>query len=98
MNDFHLSRQKVVELIPGKKVVWLVTESNLSFVSKHDEWTDTKIQFDIAAEGGKTKITLTHFGLVPTFECYEACSGGWESLIQKSLFRFITAGKGVKVF
>lgn len=80
------------------KVVWLVTESNLNFVDKKDEWTNTKVQFDISPEGSKTKLTFTHHGLVPNFACYEACSGAWESLIQKSLFSFITTGKGVDVF
>jgi uncharacterized protein YndB with AHSA1/START domain len=94
----HFSKQKVIELIPGKKVVWLVTESNLSFVAKHDEWTNTTIQFDISSEGKKTKITFTHSGLVPAFECYGGCSGAWEALIEKSLLSFITTGKGVKVF
>lgn len=27
--DLHLSKQRIVEMIPGKKVVWLVTESQL---------------------------------------------------------------------
>jgi len=98
MNDVHFSKQKIVELVPGKKVVWLVTESNLSFVARHDEWTNTTIQFDISSENGKTNLTFTHYGLVPAFECYGGCSGAWESLIQKSLFSYITTGKGVNVF
>lgn len=94
----HFSKQKIVELIPDQKVAWLVTESNLSFVGKKDEWTNTKLEFDISKEGNKTKITFTHFGLVPAFECYGGCSGAWAALIERSLFSFITTGKGVKVF
>ena len=30
--DFHRTKQKIAELIPGKKVVWRVLDSNLSFV------------------------------------------------------------------
>ena len=76
MQDIHFSKQKIVELIPDKKVVWLVTESNLSFVDKTDEWTGTKIDLNIQPEGKKTKLTFTHHGLVPAFECYGGCSGG----------------------
>ncbi len=98
MGDVHFSKQKIVELIPNLKVVWLVTESNLSFAKKKDEWTNTKIQFDISSVGGKTKLAFTHHGLVPAFECYGDCSGAWGLLIEKSLFSFITTGKGVDVF
>jgi len=94
----HFSKQKVIEQVPDKKVVWLITASNLSFVDKKEEWTNTKIQFDITKEGSKTKVTFTHQGLIPNFQCYNACSGAWEALIGRSLFSFITTGKGVEVF
>lgn len=32
--DVHRTTQKITELIPGKKVVWHVTDSNLSFVER----------------------------------------------------------------
>jgi hypothetical protein len=98
METFHFSKQKIVELIPNNKVVWQVTESDLSFVSKTDEWTGTTIEFDIEPQGNKTKLTFTHHGLVPSFECYGGCSGGWVKVIGKSLFSFINTGKGVDVF
>lgn len=98
MEEFHFSKQKVVELIPNKKVVWLVTESRLNFTKDKSEWTDTKICFDIAEVNNKTQVLFTHIGLVPKFECYGDCSNGWTQLIQKSLFSLITTGKGTKVF
>lgn len=98
MPGVHFSKQKIVESIPGKKILWQVTESNLSFVNKTDEWTGTTIEFDIQPEGEKTKIIFTHHGLVPTIECYGGCSGGWAKLMEKSLNSFISTGKGVDVF
>lgn len=98
MQPYHLSRQKIVELIPGKKVVWLVTESKINFVADKEEWLNTKIVFDICKEGEKTKLTFTHHGLVPKIECYGDCSGAWGKLVNQSLFNLITTGKGVDVF
>jgi hypothetical protein len=98
MKDIHFSKQKIVELIPNEQIVWLVTESQLSFLTDKSEWTGTKIIFDIVAEGNKTKLTFTHQGLVPAIACYNNCSGAWSDLIEKSLFSLITTGKGVDVF
>lgn len=98
MMGFHISKQKVVELIPNKKVVWLITESNLSSFTHNTEWTGTKVVFEISEQDNKTLLRFTHLGLVPKFQCYGDCSGVWTDLIQKSLFSLITTGKGVKVF
>jgi hypothetical protein len=35
--DLHFSKQKVTELVPEKKVVWLVTESSLNFIKEKNE-------------------------------------------------------------
>jgi len=98
MEPYHFSKQKVVEIIPNKKVVWLVTESELTFVKKKNEWTGTKIIFEISEKDNKTQLRLTHTGLVPEIECYGGCSGAWTDLIQKSLYSLITTGKGKKIF
>jgi hypothetical protein len=33
-------------------------------------------------------------GLVPAFECFEACSRGWSFFVGESLRQLITTGKG----
>lgn len=90
----HRSVQRLVEVVPGKKVVWLVTESNMTFINDPEEWVDTKIVFDITPDGDKTKLTFTHQGLVPEAECYKFCMPAWDQYIRGSLYKLITGGKG----
>jgi len=90
----HRSAQKITELVPGKKVVWHVTEARLNFVKDKTEWNGTDIVFEIARKGGKTELRFTHVGLVPAFQCYGNCSGAWGFYINDSLRSLITTGKG----
>jgi hypothetical protein len=91
--DVHRTTQKITELVPGKKVVWHVTESDLSFVKEKDEWTGTDIIFDISSKDGKTEVRFTHVGLAPQMECYGNCSNAWGVLIKGNLRNLITTGK-----
>ena len=92
--DSHYSKNKIIELIPNQKVVWLVTDSNLNFISDKSEWTNTRISFEITPVDGKTQVRFTHIGLVPEGECYDACSNAWSEYIHQSLFPLISTGKG----
>lgn len=92
--DIHVSTQKIVEIIPDKKVVWLVTGSNLNFIKDKGEWTNTKISFELAGEGNTTQLVFTHTGLTPEVECYKNCTMGWDHFIKGSLFRLLTEGRG----
>ncbi len=92
--DVHRCKMKLIEVDPGKKVIWLVLENYFSFTNDKSEWTGTKIIFDITDQDGKTTLCFTHQGLVPEYECYTACVNGWSQYIQKSLLSLITTGKG----
>jgi len=94
VKDVHRSTQKLTEVIPGKKIVWHVTDSQLSFIKDKNEWTGTNVIFDISKKGDKTQLVFTHEGLVPGVECYDACSPAWTQYVQHSLVNLITTGKG----
>jgi hypothetical protein len=90
----HYSKQRLIEVVPDQKVVWLVTEAKMTFIKQEDEWAGTKVVFEISRQGDKTKLTFTHVGLVPEVECYGACMPAWTQYVQHSLFKLITTGTG----
>lgn len=92
--DVHFSKQKLIEVIPNQKVVWLVTESELNFIEDKDEWTNTTIIFEIASDGNKTQVNFTHKGLNPDVECFHDCVKGWDYYLKGSLFKLLTEGNG----
>jgi len=92
--DVHYSKQKLIEVVPNKKVIWLVVDSKLSFVSNQREWENTRIIFEVTSVEGKTKVQFTHEGLVREVECYDACSDAWSGYILGSLRHLISTEKG----
>ena len=92
--DVHLCKIKLIESVAGKRLVYLVVENQFNFTTDKTEWVNTKLIFDISAEGNKTKLQFTHEGLVPDYECYNVCHDAWTSYIQGSLQSLITSGKG----
>src|SRR5437763_1727826 len=73
--DVHRSTQRITEFVPGKKVVWHVSDAQINFVKDKAEWNGTDIVFDIIRKDDKTELRFTHVGLVPAIECYGKCSG-----------------------
>jgi uncharacterized protein YndB with AHSA1/START domain len=92
-HNMHMSKQQIMEFVPGKKVVWHVTNAELTFVKDKTEWLGTDIVFEIARKGGKTELRFTHVGLVPAFECFGGCSGAWGALVEGNLRNLITTGR-----
>jgi len=90
----HVSTQQLIEVVPNKKVVWLVTDSNLNFIQDKQEWNNTTISFEILQKDDKTQVRFTHHGLIPGIECFDACSNAWGDYIQGSLKSLINSGKG----
>lgn len=80
-DGMHFTRQKLVEIIFNKKIVWQVTESNLSYLDNPKEWKNTKLVFDILECEGKTQVIFNHIGLEPQIECYDGCSTAWSQYL-----------------
>jgi hypothetical protein len=92
--DVHRCTMKVTEMVPNKKVVWLVVDNYFNFTEDKTEWKNTKVVFEISAHGNKTEIRFTHEGLVSAYECYDVCSNAWGSYVNGSLRSLIATGKG----
>lgn len=78
-------RFRVSELVPGRRAVWQVLDSRLTWVDDEDEWNGTQVIFELEPERGGTRVRFTHRGLKPALECYRDCSRGWDGVIADSL-------------
>jgi hypothetical protein len=87
--DFTIS-----ELVPGKKVVWTVTDCFLEWIEAKKEWNGTEVVYEISSKNNQTKIDFTHVGLVPGAECYKDCEVGWTKHLTIGLEALINDGKG----
>src|SRR5689334_12935314 len=45
--DVHISKMKLTEVIPNKKIVWHVVDNYFNFTNDKSEWKDNKIVFEI---------------------------------------------------
>lgn len=88
-------KMTVAELTPSKKLVWLVTDCHMPWYTDKNEWTKTKLVFDLSENNGSTLVNFTHEGLTPDVECYKDCAPGWSHWIKTSLFSYLTTSKGI---
>lgn len=93
-SDVHSCTMRLIEVVPNKKVVWLVLDNYFKFTQEKEEWKDNKIIFEINEKNGKTEMKFTQEGLVPAYECYDICSNAWTKYLHQSLGDLITKGKG----
>lgn len=91
----HRCTMRVIELVPGSKVVWLVEDNVFDFTEDKAEWKGTEVHFDVARDGERTEIHFTHIGLVPEYECFDVCAGAWDFYLHTSLRGLIRTGHGV---
>ena len=77
-----------------EKVVWHVVDAHLEGPEDPNEWTGTEINFEITQMEDGSEVRFSHLGLVPDFECFDACSSAWGFYVNGSLKRLITTGEG----
>ena len=85
--DGHYSKNKVVELVPDKKLVWLVTES----IRKTDnfDWTGSKMIFEITPKGDHTLLEFTYDGVILENE-YDRLVQVCDMVIKDRLYNLLT--------
>src|ERR1700731_1210445 len=54
--DVHNCKMKLIEVIPHKKVVWLVVDNYFNFTKDKREGKGTKIIFEVSEKDNKTEI------------------------------------------
>lgn len=89
----HWSRLRVVNDGPTR-IAWDVVDARIEYVEQADEWTGTRIVFELEPVPEGTRLSFVHHGLMPELECYDSCSQAWASLVHGSLRRLVIDGRG----
>jgi len=60
--EFHLSlrrrpslQMKIIEFVPGERIVWLVLDNYFNFTEDKTEWKDTQVIFEVCRKGDHRK-------------------------------------------
>ncbi|RKR10101.1 uncharacterized protein YndB with AHSA1/START domain [Flavobacterium sp. 90] len=84
--DNDLTKMKITELSPNKRIVWECIESD-------PEWVGTKISFDLTEKDGVTSVVLKHFDWRDLTEFYQWCNYNW-AMFLLSLKNYCEDGDG----
>ena len=96
--SMHACTMRVVQLSPGRRIVWRVVKSTMPLFTDPEEWVGTDLTFELIPDGAGTRVVFTHVGLSPADECYEVCSATWGHHIGFSLRGPVSTGAGVPSF
>jgi uncharacterized protein YndB with AHSA1/START domain len=77
---------KVLELDPGKRILWQVVEGP-------EEWVGTKVSFDLKRDGDFTTVLFKHQGWKEPVEFMHHCSTKWGVFLM-SLKSLVETGAG----
>ncbi|HEX5006636.1 MAG TPA: SRPBCC domain-containing protein [Hyphomonadaceae bacterium] len=77
---------KVLELAPGKRVLWEVVDGP-------EDWVGTKIGFDLRQEGEQATVMFKHEGWAEPTEFMHHCSTKWATFLM-SMKAYTETGRG----
>ena len=89
----HRAELQVTAAEPGRRMVWRVVASDMTFLEDTTEWVGTDIVFEIDSTDDGSRLRFTHRGLMPGQECYNICENAWGGYMA-SLQSLITTGVG----
>ncbi|MEP2473303.1 MAG: SRPBCC domain-containing protein [Paracoccaceae bacterium] len=58
------------------------------------EWLGTRLRWQIAGYGGRSKVEFEHQGLTPKLHCYDICNEGWGYFFANSFAAYLNTGTG----
>src|SRR5688500_16848606 len=57
--DVHYCKMKLIEVVPEKKVVWLVLDNHFNFIEDKNEWKGNKVVFEIVKTENGTALQFS---------------------------------------
>ncbi|MFV2015081.1 MAG: hypothetical protein ACC656_06620 [Candidatus Heimdallarchaeota archaeon] len=80
---------KVINLEKNRVVRWKCivahhVDTNVP-IEAINEWEGTEIEFIIRQHEQGSEISLTHYGLIPSLNCFTICQAGWDYYFAKTL-------------
>ena|SRR5688572_3975580 len=84
--DKDTDKMRITELQPGKKVAWLVIESD-------PEWVGTVISFELSEKNNLTTVVLKQLGWKEVSDFYRFCNYHWGWFLY-SLKHYCENGEG----
>lgn len=79
------NRMKIMVIEPGQ-IEW-------ECVDGHEEWTGTRVRFELREDGGQTKVCFSHSGWREITEYVGECSFHW-AYYMTSLQQYCETGRG----
>ena len=92
-SDYVVFRVDVADA--PRELRWTCVAQHDASLPRPDEWLDTTLVFVLAPDGAGTLARFEHIGLAPALDCYDACAGGWDFFLRRSVRQLVELGRGI---